>query len=287
MTSGDVRVLVIAAVCFGPTAGAQDMDEGAARVSSRSDVEMEVRSGPATNAKRLAELAGVLGGALGPVKRCYARVLGEHPEVQGDLKLLVEVPERGKPSIEVTSDEVDHGQVVRCALRALRGVDYDVAPRPSAAFVHYTFVHSAAAGMEATRSRAAQREATVTRGEDGVPEARFTTPNGEVSYAVVGAEGDADERVLAGHRGMRSAVPGLLDCRRRAAKRGRSPEGEVRMQALVSHTGRARARVVRSTVASPRAGNCVVAAIRRTRFDREAAGRWTLRVRFAPYTDAD
>lgn len=279
-----IHVLAFVTVGFVPTAGAQDMGDGEARVSSRSDVQMEVSSGPATNASRLAQLAGVLGGALGPVKRCYAQVLAERPNVQGDLKLSVEVPGRGKARVRVTSDAVKDGQVVRCARTALQKVDYNGAPRPSAAFVHYTFIHSAAAGMEATRTQRGRSGAAVTR-NDGVPKATFETPRGEVSYTVVGAKGDEDARVLAAHAGMRTAVPGLLDCRRRAAKRNRSPEGEIELTALVARTGRAQAKVRTSTVSNTLARRCVAAAVGRATFDRAAAGRWTIQVRFAPYAE--
>jgi hypothetical protein len=271
------------ALLHAPGAGAQDMEDGEARVSSRSDVQMQVSSGPATNARRLGELAGVLGGALVPVRRCYAKVLGERPGVQGDLKLSVKVPERGKVQVAITSDTVKDAQVRRCTQAALQKLDYASAPRPSAAFVHYTYTHEAAEGMEATRGHKGRSGARVTRTDDGVPESIFHTPGGEVRFTVVGAKGDDDERVLAAHAGMRKAVPGLLDCRRRAAKRDQSPEGELHLTALVTRTGRAQSRVVRSTVKNPIASRCVAATVNRTTFDRAAMGRWTLQVRFSAY----
>jgi hypothetical protein len=290
MTLRDTRgalllALMGAALLPPPASVAQDMDDGEARVRSRSDVQMRVASGPATNAKRLTQLAGVLGGALTPVKQCYAKELEERPTVEGDLKIELRVPERGKTQVRVTSDAVGDAPVVRCAVRALQRLDYGPAPRPSSAFIHYTFTHSAATGVHVTRKRTGRAQGAVTRNEDGVPEAGFATPRREVRFTVTGQKKDSDERVTAVHAGMRSAVPGMLDCRRRAAKRERSPEGTVDLAVQVSRTGRAQARAIRSTVASPIAKSCLTRAIGRTSFDRSAAGRWSLRVHFAPYGD--
>jgi hypothetical protein len=265
---------------------AQEMDDGEARVRSRSDVEMRVDSGPATNSQRLARLAGLLGPALSTVKQCYAEALEERPTVEGTLKVEVGVPERGPARIKVTSDEVGDKPVVRCATRALERVDYRNAPRPANALVLFTFTHTAAAGVHATRERTA-RTATVTRNADGLPQARFATPGKEVRFTVTGQKSDSDERVSAARAGLRAAVPGLLDCRRKAGKRDRSPEGEVEVTFLVSGTGQARAQAVRSTVENPIARTCVVRAVGQAKFDRSTAGRWSAVVQFAPYADEE
>lgn len=260
------------------------MDEGEAKVRSHSDVEMRVESGPATNSKRLARLAQPIGTSLGPIEACYKRVLEERPTVQGELTLSVSLPERGRVRVKPTRDAVKDAALVRCALRAVRGAGYDDAPRPASAFVRLTFVHSAAWAVAESRSRAARGAAApVRRNAEGLPEASFATPGGEVRFTVTGkAEADAP-KVAAVREGLRKAIPGFLDCRRRAARRDRSPEGEVRITLLVTRAGHGRARARRSTVPHPRAASCVVRAVSHPRFDREAAGRSEAVVRFAPY----
>ncbi|MFW5926121.1 MAG: hypothetical protein ACOCV4_08130 [Myxococcota bacterium] len=277
---GAVLLAGLAAFAHRPPAHGQDMDEGEARVRSRSDVEMRVESGPATNAARLAELSRPLGRALTSIKRCYARLLQDSPTVEGELALAVALPQRGKVRIEVTRNGVEDRTAVRCAVGALEQVSYDEAPRPAHARVRLTFTHSAAAG---TRAAGTRSKGVVKKNADGRPEARFGTPTGKVSFTVTGKDEDDGTRVGAVHTGLRKAVPGLRDCRRRAGKRGRSPEGEIELQLLVRRAGRGRARATRSTVAHPRAARCVVRVLGRTRFPGEAAGRTEATVRFAPY----
>lgn len=281
-----VLALAVGAAVAG-SALAQDMDEGEARVRSRSDVEMRVESGPATNSERLARLAGSMGPALGRIKRCYAEILEERPMVEGVQKLSVSLPERGKVRVKITTDGVEDRGVRRCVLGAIRGVSYDGVPRPANAYVELTFTHSAAAGTAASRERSRATDAVVEMNADGLPETSFSTPREQIRYTVVGKRKDDAERVVAARAGLRAAVPTLLDCRRRAARRDRSPEGDVTLEMRVSRGGRARARAVASSVGDRRASACVARAIARARFDREAAGRVRVVVHFFPYAKDD
>lgn len=246
---------------------------------------MGVESGPGTSAARLAELGSAVGARLGAIRQCYAEVTEQRPTVTGQMKLRVTVPQRGQAQIETTLDETNDAPLARCVLRAVRAMSADAVQRPASAVVNLTFTNTAARGIEeGTERRQEAERATVTREPDGRLLARGGTEGGEVRFRV-NAESTAPEaRVQAVQRTVRAAIPGMLDCRRRASRRGASPAGDIAIELTIARNGRARTRVASSTVADERAPQCLTRAISRERFPAEAAGATTVTVRFADAT---
>ena len=119
----------------------------------------------------------------------------------------------------------------------------------------------------------------VTQNDEGHFVATGGNATGEVAFEVEGL-GRADQaQVAAMQRGLRAAIPILLDCRRKAARRT-SPAGETRMVFAISRQGRATIRVQGSTVEHPRGARCLSRFLRRHRFEPEAAGRNRVTVTF-------
>lgn len=284
--AGTLVAVVCSAAVLLTTGGAraQDMGQGQAQVTSKSDVQMRVESGPATNSDRLAKLTAPLGTALTAIKECYARVLKDRPTVEGHLNLTIALPQRGPVQVKVTLDELEDAEVTRCTVKAVRDAGYDQAPRPANALARLTFTHSAAAGVRMTEAREQKAEATaVHMNAAGLPEASFATPGGQVRFTVTSKKKSASDEVAATYVGLRTAIPGLLDCRRKAARHDHSPAGELQVVLWVAPNGRARAKVIHSTVESPRASACVARALGRVRFDRKAAGKTHAVIQFSAY----
>lgn len=257
---------------------AQEMGQGEANITARAEVRMSIESGAATNNAKLQRIAEVVTTSLAAVRECYRARVEERPVTQGELRLMVDLEGRG--SVEVTRDSLEDEPLLRCVLRAMRRAPLrDVRP-PGSAFVILTFENSAAEGVRRTQERRAVEDAVeVTRNPEGRLTARGGNDGGEVGFVVTGGPDATEEQVAATQRGLRAAIPVLLDCRRKAA-RTESPEGEIELDARFAARGRPRLRVVRSTVSDARGSRCLTRFLPREPFDAATRGAARITIRF-------
>lgn len=257
---------------------AQEMGEGEARITATADVRLSIESGPATSSEKLALLGGTIGGRLGDVRRCYRDRTEQAPAVRGRLRIYVEL-QAGGGRVDVQRDEVNDRPLTDCVLRALRAAAYANVRPPGSAFVVLDFDNSAAEGVQRTQElRAVEDTAQVTTNAEGKGEARGGTPDGLVTFRVIG-NADAAAQIQSVHRAVRASIPQLLDCRRKAARR-ESPAGDVLVDLRVNGA-RGQATSRRTTVADARGPRCVVQALGRARYEAEARGRVQVVVTFA------
>src|SRR5690606_32517474 len=147
-------------------------------------------------------------------------------------------------------------EVERCSLAALRGADVSRARPRSTVLVTFTFTNTAAVGQERMDvRRAAEADVSLEPAGEGKLAASGGDGTGVVRFRVVAPE---SERAALGavHGDLRSALPALLDCRRRSTRRDGDPTGVTAAQLRV-RSGRAQLTRVRSTVAAEGAGACV------------------------------
>lgn len=273
-------ILALGVVAPTALASAQEMGQGEANITARADVRMSLESGPATNSTKLGLIGGAIGNQLGDVRRCYRDRTADDPEVHGELRLVVRL-EPGGGTVEVTRDLLEDPTLVRCVLEALRGADLGRVRPPGAAYVSLEFDNTAAEGVRTTRERRQVEDAApVTTDAEGRLTATGRTEIGEVRFRVVGRPGATEAQIQDVHRTVRAAIPTLLDCRRKAARR-QPPYGEIQVDLNVARSGRARARVRRSSVPDARGPRCVTRALQRARFGAEARGRVQVVVEFA------
>jgi len=270
-----------------PTAAlAQDgpeMGQGEANITARADVRLSIESGPGTSGGKLSLIGGVIGSRLASVRRCYRQITESRPTVQGRMRLVVTLAPGGG-QIDVTRDETNDRELNECTLRELRRADLAAVRPPGSAYVVLEFSNTAAEGVERTAERRAVEDAApVTRNADGRLESVGRTAGGEVSFRVVGRSDATEAHVQAVQRVFRAMIPQLLDCRRKAARR-HSPNGDIRLRVQVARNGRARGRVVRSSVEDTRGPRCVNRAVSRARFDEDARGLTEVIVTFADRT---
>ncbi|MCS6799827.1 MAG: hypothetical protein NZ898_15140 [Myxococcota bacterium] len=287
------RCLVCVGVAFGVDAtraraqghggvAESGMAQGEAQVSTRSDVRMSVENGPGTSAARLGPLAGALAGAMAEIRRCYQQTLADRPTVTGRMRLRVELPaERGPLRVALADDGTGDASLGRCVGRALGAVPVRDLERPAVAFVVLDFDNTAAASAAVHAERvAAASVVALQRDEQGRPFTEVSLPGREIVIRMH-AEGTTPEQALVQlTRDVRAAIPGLLDCRRRAGRRGASPAGDLVVDLAVAARGRPRVRVGSSSVADPRAPTCVSRALTSARFSPESAGRARLSMRW-------
>lgn len=272
--------LVALALLAPELASAQEMGQGAAHITTRSDVRLSLESVPGTSGARLAALGRALGTAMTPIRQCYHDVVAERPTVRGRIRLRVTHPERGAVQMDVVEDGPGDAPLMTCIQRALRAADLAAVERPAAAVMVLELANSAAEGAEATARRAEEADDVEVTQVEGRGVARGEGPG--VAFVIRGAAGLGDEVVADGWRVVRSAMPGMLDCRRRAGRRGRSPAGVVTLSARWRAGTMPDPSVVSSTVGDEAAGTCLQRLLRRPHRRPEAGpGELEIEITFA------
>lgn len=271
--------LVALGLALAAPAGAQEMGQGEANITATADVRMSLESGPRTNSEKLAQIGGLVGTKMGAIRGCYHEVTEDRPTVQGEMRLTVDLANGGR--VTVREDGVEDRALQRCILRELRRLDLGSLRPPGSAFVVLSFTNSAAEGVAATQERRAEEDdVTVTRDADGRFTAQGRSGNGHVKFTVTGGRRATAEQVAALQRSFREAIPVLLDCRRKAS-RLESPEGAITLRVTVNRRGRARIRVLRSTVPSERGSRCLTRFLPRQPFETAAVGTHEVVVEFS------
>jgi hypothetical protein len=251
------------------------MAQGQASVTTRSDVTISLESLPGTSGARIAVLGRGVTQSMPELRRCYGDAVAQRPATHGRLRLRLDVPATGATTSSVVEDAVGDAPLLGCIQRVLATLTLEPSLRPASAVVVMEFDNTAARGGAEVAARQAEADAvTVTRG-GGRPEARGE--GNAVRFVVRGAADASDEVVADALRVVRSQVPGLLDCRRRASRRGRDPEGDLVLTLAIRPGAAPVATAGRSTVADPEAPRCVATALGRAH-RRPSEGPATLEV---------
>ena len=234
------------------------MGQGEARISSRSDVRLSMESMPGTSGATMSTLGTRVGAQMRTIRGCYETTVEEDPSVTGTLRLRLLLPERGRPDVEIDRDGVGDATLVGCVTRALGGIDAAGIDRPSGAVVQLEMGNSSAEGAERARTRAQQaQQVQVTIDGDGNATSSGGAPDRGVRFTVVGQGRESAPAVVAAHRALSTALPGLLDCHRRSGRRGHSAEGEIRATMAVRDGRPPQSRVTRCGLTHPRARGCL------------------------------
>ncbi len=256
------------------------MGQGEANITARSDVRLRIESGPGTSGQKLQRMVQAVSAQLGEIRSCYGRTTEENPTVTGNLRIDLRIePRPPRPQLRVQEDSLSDAQLLRCVRRHLERADFQGIARPAQVRVSLEFTNTAAEGVEQMQERSAEEgDVEVTR-EDSHWIARGGTPGGEVRFEV--RAGRSREQAAATQRSVRSLIAGLLDCRRRAGRRGMDSEGTIRLRLSVPARGRVSADMMNSQIEDDRAPHCVRMALRRGRFEEAAAGPSELTIHFS------
>lgn len=271
---GKTAVLALCAAAFAaPRDVAQGQDDGVAgsgmhdgsgSITHHAAVELSMESSPGTSAARIAELGRAVATRMTAIRACYDAVAAARPTVEGSMRVTVELAEgRGAASVEVTEDGAHDAELLTCVRTAIRGLPAADVTRPAGGVVLLTFRNTAAVGAAGAAAHAAAGDDVAVSRASGVPEATGTAREGALRWTVRGAAAVSDDLVAEAYRVVASAIPGMLDCRRRASRRGRSPVGDIAITVTLAVGAAAAVEVGTSTVADTNAGACVEEKIER------------------------
>lgn len=258
------------------------MSDGHAHITTRADVAISLESAPGTGSARVQAWGRAMSATMTAIRRCYDTVVGERPTVQGSMRILMQLPERGGITLEVSEDTTGDAPLLRCVRRAIGDTALDELHRPSGVYAVLTFSNTAAASAEAGAAAAAEADVIAVTREGGIPSASGEAREGLLRWVVRGDAETSDALVADGFRVLRSQIAGLLDCRRRAGRRGRDPSGAL-VVSLRLRAGRAADSTVRSsTVADATAGRCVTQRLDRAPHRPGEAGTVEAEITFLP-----
>ncbi len=202
------------------------MAQGHARVAARSDVTISLESVPGTSGARIAILGRGVQAFMPRIRTCFADAVRLVPTTHGRLRVRLDLPPAGAATAAIVENTVGESPLTGCVTGVLDDLALEPAQRPAGAIIVLDFDSTAAQGGDAVaRSQAEADAVTVTR-EGGVPSATATV--GPVQITVRGAADASDAVIAEGVRVVRAQIAGLLDCRRRASRRGANPEGVLR-----------------------------------------------------------
>ena len=258
------------------------MAQGSGAITTRSEVSVAVESLLGTPALRLQAIGDAVGSRLTAIRACYGEVTAQRPTVEGQLRVRLEIPSgNGAVSLQVAEDTVNDRPLSDCILEALRAAPFTNIRGPAGGMVVLEFTNTAADGAAMVQRERDEASTRVVQTVDGQPEARSSTSDGEVVLVIRGNGDTSAEAVAALYRSIQARIGSLLDCRRRAGRRGASPAGEITLALTVPRRGAPASRRLGSSVAFRNAPQCVMQTLNQaSRRLPEAAGSYRVVVQF-------
>ena len=249
--------------CFALASGVE------AQAITKRDGTMQARTGVKLSMSPLSNPVGDHVVAMGTrvqrampgVRQCYGRAVTRHPSLEGKVEFRLEAGKRGAAKVWVTHAGVEHKKLARCFASALRSARMNGIPARAAAKVRIEFQNSRAAGADQLAMRAAQaRRVDLRRERDGSVSSNGGTQGGEVQFQLRSKRkgSRATKAALTSlHTAVADRLAGLLDCRRRAARRGMRARGALVFEVQTGAGEVRRVRTVSSQLQDPRAPQCV------------------------------
>lgn len=237
------------------------MGQGHASITTRSDVSVSLESVPGTSGARITVLGRQVTQHIADIRQCYGQAVSQRPSVHGRVRLRLDLAASGPGTTTIVEDTVADAPLLTCVRGVLAALPLEPAMRPASAVVVLDFDNTAARGGEEVAQRQAEADAVTVTRASGRPEA--SGEGNAVHFVVRGAADATDEVVADALRVVRSQVPGMLDCRRRASRRGRSPEGAMQLTLAIRPGAAPTVTTGASTVLDPLAPRCVATSLGR------------------------
>ncbi len=268
-----------AALFLGTAASAQSdgvgnsgMGQGQAAINVRSDVKLGIKGTGGTTSERLSKLGEAVSGQMGEIRGCYRKQVAASPEVIGNVKARVSVPESGRPKVELEEGSSIAPALGKCVTRAIESAKWDTVGRPAAAVLSLEFDNTRARGQAMMNDREADASRVeVTEAPDGSKTATFSTNENEITVTVHADAKQKRENVELVVRAFHAGSAASLDCRRRCEKGGLSPEGDIDASLVLDARGKAKAKIDSVTIAHERAPICAGRAFSKLSFEKPGA----------------
>ncbi len=165
------------------------------------------------------------------MRECFAAALLRSPTTEGRAEFELEAGAHGAAKVRVTLDETGDPALVSCMRGSLARAALDRVPRGSRSLVGL-YLSNPLAALRKRQAQTAQAAADVEMLSGGRAQSEGGTQAGEIKFRVVGSAYAAGTIAVLS-RDVSTQLAGLLDCRRKAFRRGRDGNGSLEIELML------------------------------------------------------
>ena len=248
-------------------------------VRTQTSVRMALSPLPGTDS--VLAMQAPLQARMPEIRACFVKAMSARAGVEGRVVVRVERKDHRHAKAKVTHNETGDPQLGACMERALARTDLRaVKGLRSGVLVAIDLRNPNAKLRESVKAH--RPKVDVKQIGQGRVRSVGGTQNGEVTFSLE-ASAYAREALIDLHNDMQARLAGLLDCRRKASRRGQPAEGTVSSTVTVNAEGVARSSRPKSTAPRGRQmSECVSNWIKRANRDRLKGVEADLVVAFSP-----
>jgi hypothetical protein len=234
---------------------------------------------PVVNRDSVSALQHPVQARMADVRACFAKAMSSSADVEG--RVVVQLQRKARHTrAHVIQNETGNTGLGECMRETLAVVARSDLRALQSGVLITIDLRNPAARLRAVR--ATQKTVVpMTHVSGGRLRSSGGTQNGEVTF-VLEASAYARDALAELHEDMQSRLAGLLDCRRKASRRGRPVEGTIRSTVTINGTGEARPGEIRSSVRGRQVGECVSTWVGRGDRSKLKVVQAQLEIAFAP-----
>jgi hypothetical protein len=192
---------------------------------------------------------------MGEIRTCFGEAVARAASAEGRAQFEIEALPHGKTRARVQADQTGDKQMVECMRASLSRATLTGVPAGARSLVTLDLVNPSARLRSQLTARNEQVPLKVL--PSGRAESEGATQQGEIQFRITGSV-RARRAIEALHRDVTTRLAGLLDCRRKASRHGRSAHGSVTVDLKLDQGRIARARPTADRSIGHNAPTCVV-----------------------------
>ncbi len=241
----------------GDFAAAMGLSTADGSVRTQTSVRMSLSPMPGTDFVMV--MSGPVQARLPEVRACFAAAMLANARAEGRIVLQLEAAGHGKAKAVVTLDQTGDPKTAECMRTALSRTDLRKVKSPRAGVVVALELTNPAARVHESMQRQIRAQTVEVRElGGGRVQSEGGTYAGEVRFELA-ASAFARPALEKVHRDLTARLAGLLDCRRKATRRGMTGEGAIELGVSLDQGRAARTKTLRSELADRNAPQCVSA----------------------------
>jgi hypothetical protein len=223
--------------------------------SVRTQTSVRMALAPVVATDSVAALQAPVQAQMPTLRDCFAKAMSASADVEGRVVVRLEQKGRRKPQAHVTQNETGDARLGECMRDTLAAV----------AIGEVKALHSGVLVSIDLRNPTARLRANRVDQKQSIPMKHVAggrirseggTQNGEVTFVIEGSA-YARDALAELHQDMQARLAGLLDCRRKASRRGKPAEGTITSSVTIDGSGEAKPSGVQSSVRGKQASQCV------------------------------
>lgn len=259
-------------------AAAMGISSADGTVHTQAGVHLALTSQAGEGEVALERARSVLAARMPQVRGCFSEAMRRSAGVDGSVVLTLQAKARGRLKAEIKHDGSNDAAMAECMRDAFSGAV--VRTLPVGAQLEATLaIDNPGAKLHRMQAQRSVLEGVRMLG-GGLAESRGGTQAEEVAFRVVGSA-YASETIGALQQEFLTALPGLLDCRRKASRRSRAAEGSLSLDISIEQGRIARVQTKSSSMNDRRAPTCINAWLSRVDASNLAAAELDVTVSFA------